>query len=162
MPEAAGRARVSKPVTAGTGLNGAMTATIEDVMIPNPTALPASATINAAARAMRDEAIGAVVVLEDSRLRGILTDRDIVVRVVAGGLPADRTTVGEICSTDLTTVSRTDDLEEAATLMRDRGLRRLPVVDHGTVVGILSLGDVAREQEPDSALARISSAPPNR
>jgi CBS domain-containing protein len=135
---------------------------IKDVMIPNPITLPASATIPAAARAMSDEAIGAVVVLENSRLCGILTDRDIVVRALAADREPRGTTLGEICSRDLTTVSREDDVEHAIRLMREKRLRRLPVVDKDTVVGIVSLGDLARERDPRSVLADISAAPPNR
>lgn len=135
---------------------------IQDVMIPNPTTLPISATIPAAARAMRDNAIGAVIVLEESRLRGILTDRDIVVRAIAVDRDPATTTVGEICSKELTTLAPEDDVDHAARLMRERKLRRLPVLDHETVVGIVSLGDLARKHDPDSILAEISAAPPNR
>jgi CBS domain-containing protein len=135
---------------------------IQDVMIPNPTTLPTSATIPAAARAMRDNAVGAVIVLEESRLRGILTDRDIVVRAIAVDRDPATTTLGEICSMELTAVAPEDDLDRAVQLMRERKLRRLPVIDNETVVGIVSLGDLARERDPDSVLAEISAAPPNR
>ena len=139
-----------------------MAQNIRDVMIPNPTALPSSATIPAAARAMRDNAIGAVVVMEESRLRGILTDRDIVVRAIAVDRDPATTTLGEICSQELTAVAPEDDVDRAVQLMRDRKLRRLPVLDEEMVVGIVSLGDLARERDPTSVLAEISAAPPNR
>ena len=135
---------------------------IREVMIPNPTTLPISATIPAAARAMRDNAIGAVVVLEESHLRCILTDRDIVVRAISVDRDPATTTLGEICSRELTVVAPRDGVDRAVQLMRDRNLRRLPVLDKDTVVGIVSLGDLARERDPDSVLAEISAAPPNR
>ena len=135
---------------------------VRDVMIPNPTALHVSATIPAAARAMRDNAIGAVVVVEESRPRGILTDRDIVIRAIAVDRDPATTTLGEICSKDVVAVGAEDDVDQAARLMRERKIRRLPVVDGGTVVGIVSLGDLAREGDPGSALAEISAAPPDR
>jgi CBS domain-containing protein len=70
--------------------------------------------------------------------------------------------VGEICSRDLTTIEPTASVEQAVRLMREKALRRLPVVDKsGDVVGIVSIGDVAVERDPRSALADISAAPPN-
>ena len=135
---------------------------IEDVMTPNPTAIPASATLAAAARAMRDHDIGDVVVLEDGRPCGILTDRDLVVRAVAAGKDPASTLVVEICSRELATVSRKDSIDDAARLMREHALRRVPVVDDDTLVGILSIGDLAALHEPESALGRISAAVPNR
>ena len=111
---------------------------------------------------MRDNAIGAVVVVEESRPRGILTDRDIVIRAIAVDRDPATTTLGEICSKDVVAVGAEDDVDQAARLMRERKIRRLPVVDGGTVVGIVSLGDLAREADPGSALAEISAAPPDR
>jgi CBS domain-containing protein len=135
---------------------------IRDAMIPNPTTLPVSATIPAAARAMRDNAIGAAVVLDESRPCGILTDRDIVVRVLAVDRDPGGTTLGEVCSKDVAAVGPDEDIDHAVALMRERKLRRVPVLDKEMVVGIVSLGDLARERDPDSVLADISTAPPNR
>ena len=111
---------------------------------------------------MRDGNIGDVVVLEDGQVRGILTDRDIVIRALAEGMDPSRTTVGEVCSRELTTLSPTDSIAQAVSIMRDKAIRRLPVVEGGRPVGIVSLGDLAVEREPDSALGGISAAPPNR
>ncbi len=135
---------------------------VEEVMTPNPTTLPASATVTSAARTMRDNDIGDVVVLEESKPCGIVTDRDLVVRGLAAGKDPENTMLGEICSRDLTTVSRKDLVDDAVKLMREKALRRLPVVDNETVVGVVSIGDLAVDRDPDSALADISRALPNR
>jgi CBS domain-containing protein len=111
---------------------------------------------------MRDGNIGDVVVLEEDRIQGILTDRDIVVRALADGRDPARTTVGEICSRELTTLSPDDAIGDAERIMRDKAVRRLPVVEGGRPVGIVSLGDLAVERNPESALGGISAAPPNR
>jgi CBS domain-containing protein len=135
---------------------------VQDVMTPNPVALEATASLVEAALAMRDFDVGAVLVLENGQVRGIVTDRDIVVRGIAGGNYPATVTLGEICSRELTTLSPTDSVEEAVAQMRDKSVRRLPVVEHGHPVGIVSLGDLAIEKDPHSALGDISAAPPNR
>jgi CBS domain-containing protein len=111
---------------------------------------------------MRDGSIGDVVVLEDGQVRGILTDWDIVVRVLAEGRDPAGTTVGEICSRELTTLSPTNAIADAVAVMRDKAIRRLPVVEGGRLVGMVSLGDLAVERDPESVLGGISAAPPNR
>ncbi len=135
---------------------------LRDIMTQKPLTLQTSDTITAAARTMRDGNIGDVVVLEDGQVRGILTDRDIVVRALAEGMDPSRTTVGQVCSRELTTLSPTDSIAQAVSIMRDKAIRRLPVVEGGRPVGIVSLGDLAVERDPDSALGGISAAPPNR
>jgi CBS domain-containing protein len=134
---------------------------IREIMTEKPTSLAATVTAADAARAMRDHDIGDVVVLENNRLCGIVTDRDIVVRALAEGRDPAVTTIGEICSRELTTLSPTDTVEKAARLMRDKAIRRLPVVDDGQVVGIVSLGDLAVERDRRSVLGEISAASPN-
>jgi CBS domain-containing protein len=136
-------------------------ATLKDLMTPNPLTVSTDTPVVDAARHMRDEGIGDVIVTDGDTVQGIVTDRDIVVRAVADGLDTSTTTVGEICSTDLTTLSPDAKVEEAVTLMRERALRRLPVVENGKPVGIVSIGDLAIERDEDSALADISAAPPN-
>jgi CBS domain-containing protein len=101
------------------------------------------------------------VVEEEGRAAGILTDRDIVVRAIAEGRDPGSTTVGEVCSSDLTTLTPDQSIDDAVRLMREHDVRRLPVVQDGRPVGIVSLGDLAVELDPDSALADISAAPPN-
>lgn len=134
---------------------------ILDIMTPNPMTLPTTASLIDTAVAMRDADVGAVVVLENGRVCGIVTDRDIVVRGIASGNYPATITLGEICSRDLTTLSPEDDVEDAVHLMREKAVRRLPVVEHGQPVGIVSLGDLAIEKDPHSALGTISAAPPN-
>jgi CBS domain-containing protein len=135
---------------------------IQDIMTPNPVVLPVTASLIDTAMAMRDADVGAVVVLEDGRICGIVTDRDIVIRGIAGGNYPSTVKLGEICSRDLTTLAPTDSVEDAVRLMREKTVRRLPVVEHGQPVGIVSLGDLAIEKDPDSALGDISAAPPNQ
>jgi CBS domain-containing protein len=91
----------------------------------------------------------------------VVTDRDIALRIVAEGRDSAATTLADVCSHSLLTVTPTDSVEEAVRLMRTHAIRRLPVVEDGRAVGIVSLGDLAIERDPDSALGEISSAPPN-
>ena len=135
---------------------------VRDVMTPNPVALQATSSLVEAALAMRDFDVGDVLVLDDGQVRGIVTDRDIVVRGIATGNYPATITLGEICSRDLTMLAPTDSVENAVSLMREKAVRRLPVVEHGQPVGIVSLGDLALEKDPHSALGDISAAPPNR
>ncbi len=119
-------------------------------------------TLIEVARMMRDKKIGDVLVTNrDGTLRGIVTDRDIVVRADADGKALDRTQVGDICSDQLVKLSPTSSLEDAVKVMRDHAIRRVPVVKDGQAIGIVSIGDLARHQDPRSALAQISSAAPN-
>jgi CBS domain-containing protein len=134
---------------------------LREIMTQKPVTLQTSDSIVAAARSMRDANIGDVVVLEDGQVRGILTDRDIVVRALAEGRDPARTTVGDICSRELTTLSPQDTIGNAAAVMRDKAIRRLPVVAEGRPVGIVSLGDLTLERDPQSTLGAISAAPPN-
>jgi CBS domain-containing protein len=135
--------------------------TVREMMTSDPITLPETASLVDAAQRMRTAAIGDVVVLDGHQVCGIVTDRDIVVRGIADGRDPRSTTLGEICSRDLTTVSPDDQIETAVRLLRARAIRRLPVVKAGRAVGILSIGDVAIEQERDSPLAAVSAAPPN-
>jgi len=105
--------------------------------------------------------VGAVVVLENGTLCGILTDRDIVVRCVAKGSNPEDITAGSICSEYLAVLSPGDTVDNAIALMAKKAIRRIPVVDNGRTVGILSLGDLAQNRDPRSALGGISSAAPN-
>ncbi len=135
---------------------------LRDIMTQRPVTVQATDTVVAAARSMRDGNIGDVVVVDNEQIQGILTDRDIVVRALAEGRDPARTTVGEICSRELTTLSPNDTIGDAEKTMRDRAIRRLPVVEGGRPVGIVSLGDLAVEKNPESTLGGISAAPPNR
>lgn len=137
-----------------------MTQTVRDVMTTDLVACPSTASIADAARFMRDRDIGDVLVVDDGKVRGIVTDRDIVVRCIADGGDASSARLADVCSSQLTTVGSDAGIEEAAQIMRDNALRRLPVVDDGTAVGIVTLGDLAVEVDPSSALGGISAAKP--
>jgi CBS domain-containing protein len=139
----------------------APTNTIAAVMTKEPVVLDSDSLLTDAARMMRDSDIGDVIVIEDGSVCGIVTDRDIVVRGIAADKDPATTRLGEVCSKDVTTVSSDTPVEEAVRLMRDRAIRRLPVVDDDRPVGVISLGDLAMERDPSSALADISEAPPN-
>ena len=139
-----------------------MASRVEEVMTVAPMVVQTAAPVVDAAAIMREGDVGALVVLEEGRVAGIITDRDIVVRVVAEGRLPAKTTVGEVCSRDVASVESSEPVAEAVRLMRERNLRRLPVVEEGLPVGIVSLGDLAVEQQPESALADISAADPNR
>jgi CBS domain-containing protein len=138
-----------------------MATIVRDVMMTNPLSVDAGASIRQAAEVMRDNDIGDVLVVGDGSLRGIVTDRDIVVRALADGRQPDATPVGDVCSPKLTVVDAQADVDEAADLMGRHAIRRLPVVENDEVVGIVSLGDLARRSDPESALGDISAAPPN-
>ncbi len=134
---------------------------VRDVMTPLPRVVDMSASVMDAAEIMRDADIGDVVVLEGRRLYGILTDRDIVVRVLAERSDPATVRVGQVCSRDLTTILPTASVGDAVRLIREKAIRRLPVVEDGEVVGIVSMGDIAVARDRKSALGEVSAAPPN-
>jgi len=138
-----------------------MTQSIQDVMHANPITMAPTTSVIEAARAMRTANIGDIIVHEHDQLYGIVTDRDLVVRGLAENPNCAAMMLGDICSREPTALALTDTVEEAIRLMRDKAIRRLPVVENGTPVGIVSLGDLAVERDPDSVLGNISAAPPN-
>ncbi|GHH66775.1 CBS domain-containing protein [Promicromonospora soli] len=138
-----------------------MVQTVAEVMTPAPTAVDASDPIQVAARAMAEENVGALVVKSHSKTVGIVTDRDLVVRGLAKGLGGDAT-IREVASEDIITVAPSDPVETAVEVMRAAAVRRVPVMDGDVAVGIVSIGDLAVERDPSSALADISEAEPNR
>jgi CBS domain-containing protein len=114
-------------------------------MTRNPKTLESSSSAVDAARAMRDEDVGLIPIVEGERLIGTVTDRDIAVRIVAEGKPADRVHVGEIASRELVTIDAAQDLDEALRLMAKHQIRRLPVVEKdGKLIGIVAQADVAK------------------
>jgi CBS domain-containing protein len=121
-------------------------------------------TLDQAARVMREQDVGDVLVAYDCDLFGVLTDRDIVVRAVAHGDDPHTTTAGSVCTRPpVVTLTPDDTTDRAAGLMREYAVRRLPVVEHGGCpVGMVSLGDLAGTEDPHSALADICKADPNR
>ena len=138
-----------------------MSQRIREVMTESVVKLPSSATLFQAARQMRDADVGSVIVEDEGRVVGLVTDRDLVVRALADGRDPGTTPLSEVASTKLVTVSPDDDMDLAIELMIERSLRRIPVLERGKVVGIVSLGDLAVERDRLSVLGHISSAPPN-
>jgi len=134
---------------------------VREVMTENPVMLEMKDTLVEAARKMRDEDIGDVLVMKDGKLCGIVTDRDITVRATADGKDPNQVTLGDICSQELVTISADRPVSEAVSLMRNKTLRRLPVVEGDKPVGIVSIGDLAVELDERSVLASISAAEPN-
>jgi CBS domain-containing protein len=140
-----------------------MTQTVREVMTANPVTLQPGATVADAARTMRDSNIGDVIVVHGGQVFGILTDRDIVVRAIAEGRDVNQTRAGEISSHSPAVVRPDTSVDEVVDIMRSKSIRRLPVIDTGgEVVGVVSIGDLAKERDPTSALADISKSPPNR
>jgi len=137
-----------------------MAGTVEDIMTANPTTIRANQSVREAAELMRAQDIGDLVVVEDGAPVGIVTDRDLVVRVLADGGTAEDE-VRRACSTGLVSVSPDDPQDRAVALMRDRAVRRVPVTRGEDLVGILSIGDLAMERDQQSALADISAQRPN-
>ncbi len=134
----------------------------EVIVRRTPVTMHPEATVQQACTEMRNHRIGAVLVTDEGRLRGLVTDRDLVVRSVAEGVDPEETTVAGACSDDLVTVRPDEDLNHAVELMREHAVRRIPVVDEEHhPVGIVSLGDMAMERDPGSALGDISVAKPN-
>jgi len=121
---------------------------VQDVMTSNPTGIDAGSSVVEAARIMKQEDVGIVPIVEDGRLVGTVTDRDIAVRVVAEGKDPQSVSVRELASTDLVTIDPQQDLDEALRLMASHQVRRLPVVEKdGRLVGIVAQADVAREAD---------------
>lgn len=141
-----------------------MAQSVREVMTENPIVLPVDASVQDAAVRMRDQNIGDIIVEKDGALYGLVTDRDIVVRVIAEGKDATATDLQSICSRDLVTLAPEDSVKDARRVMEEKSVRRLPVVEggsNGKVVGIVSLGDIATEKKPKSTLGKISAAAAN-
>lgn len=138
-----------------------MARTVRDVMTENLVTLPRTAPLADAARQMKAADIGDVIVMSNGDMCGVVTDRDIVVRAIAEDKDPQSTTLEEICSHEVVTVTPDDSVEQAAQLMRERAVRRLPVVEGGKPIGIVSIGDLAIERDETSPLADISAAEGN-
>jgi len=139
-----------------------MARVVREAMSTEPICLTSSTTLIDAAVQMREYDIGDVLITDQDRIYGVLTDRDIVIRALAEGRDPASTTAGEIASRQLVTVSPDDPVNRAVELMREHAVRRLPVCQDGKPVGIVSVGDLAIKQDPRSALADISAAAANR
>lgn len=137
---------------------------VRDVMTPDPVGVYYDQTITETARVMRDAGVGAVLVVNGESLSGVVTDRDLVVRGLAEGAGPD-SPVGPLCSAKLVGVEAGADVAEAERLMGEHAVRRLPVIDAGQIVGIVTMGDIAVVGDPGgdgaSPLAAVSKAQPN-
>jgi CBS domain-containing protein len=124
-----------------------MAKTVQQLMTSDPCSVNVDKSVTYAAKMMRDENVGLAPVVEGDRLVGTVTDRDIVLRVIAEGKNPESTMVREIASTDLVTVEPEHDLDEALKLMAKHQVRRLPVVTSGRLVGVVAQADVARQAD---------------
>jgi len=132
---------------------------IRDIMTKDVTALAPSATIAQVAQAMRQLNVGSIPLIEDGRLVGVITDRDIVIRVVADGLDPHLEQADLHMTRDPLTVTPDTAIDQAAALMAREQIRRLPVVENGSLVGYLALGDLAvlnRDAKVGETLEQIS------
>ena len=134
--------------------------TVRSVMTTTPEVLETYSTIAQAAKAMRAGNFGALPVVHNEAVVGIVTDRDLVVRGLASGLSQDDS-VDSIMTTDVTTVGPDDSIADVRQLMSKGALRRVPVVEGDLIVGIVSLGDLAENGGSDEVLAEVSKAAPN-
>jgi len=125
-----------------------MAKSIREAMTSKPCSIDADKPVSYAAKMMRDEDVGLAPIVEGERLVGVLTDRDIAVRVVAEGRDPDRVKVAEVASRDVVTLDPQQDLDEALRLMAQHQVRRLPVVEEdGRLVGVVAQADVAKEAD---------------
>lgn len=122
---------------------------IRDVMTPNPRTVSPDDTVQEAARIMQTEDTGAVPVVNNGRVLAVVTDRDIVVRVVAEGSPLS-TPVRDVASRGVVCATPDMSTREANDLMSEHQIRRLPVVENDRLVGIVSIGDLAVKEGKDS------------
>jgi len=140
-----------------------MAKTARDVMTGGAECIGESDTVLDAAKRLAELDVGAMPICgEDNRLKGMLTDRDIVVKVLAKGKDPASTKAGELGEGKPVTIGADDSVDEALRTMADHGVRRLPVIDGHDLIGIVSQADLARnvdEEKVGDLVAAISSAP---
>jgi len=135
--------------------------TVGEVMTRDPVSLPADASVTQAAKAMSDYRIGTVVVMDGKTPCGIVTDRDITLRVVATESDPAKTKVGDVCSKSVAAVRPDQSLDDAMEMMKSHDVKRVLVMTDGILEGILSLGDLAARGEGEGVEEDISRAAPN-
>jgi CBS domain-containing protein len=136
-----------------------MAKSVREAMTASVSSVSPSQSLADAAEVMKGEDVGSVPVVEEGRLRGIVTDRDIVTRAVAERRDPQSVRIEEIASHDLVTVEPEQDLDEALALMAHHKVRRLPVLEEGRLVGMLAQADVAikaKEQRVGEMVEQIS------
>ncbi len=131
-----------------------------EVMTRGVVTVRPDASLVEAAQLMRAQDIGDVLVTADGHMIGVLTDRDITLRAVAAGADPLTVSAQAVCTPNPVVVGPEEAVSAAVELMRDHAIRRLPVVEDGHPVGMVSLGDLAVAQSPTSTLAHISRARP--
>lgn len=120
---------------------------VREIMTREPSTLAPASTIGEAATIMRQDDCGSVPIVEGGRLVGIITDRDIVVRVLAGGKDPKTTRVSDAMTADPVTVGPDSSVDDAQKVMAEHQVRRLPVVEEGRLVGLVVIGQVARRDD---------------
>ena len=129
-----------------------MNKTVREVMSRTVESAPPEKTVKDVARIMKERNIGSLPVVDQRRVVGLITDRDITIRIVAEGRDASSTKVADVMTRDVVTVKEGDGLEEAEHVMHDRQLRRLPVInEQGELTGYLAMARIAREESPEQA-----------
>lgn len=125
--------------------------TVREIMTPDPACVSTNDTVRDAAGKIAEQGVGSVPVLgEDNELKGMITDRDVVVQVLAEGKDVRAVKAGELTQNKVVTVRPDDDLTSAMRTMTEHQIRRVPVSENGRVVGIIAQADIARSlQEPD-------------
>ncbi len=124
---------------------------VREIMTVEVVTAEPDSTLQEIAAIMRDEDTGAVPIVDDGGLVGVITDRDIVIRCIAEGRDVSEVTANDILTDDLETIEPDADVEEASCLMSRKQIRRLPVVENDKLVGIVSLGDLAVKSDEDEA-----------
>ena len=135
---------------------------MQEFMTRNPVTMDADAPVIDAARKMRDSDIGDVIIVNNGALQGILTDRDIVVRCVVMEQDPSTTMVRDIVSSELVAVPPSTTVDQVVSLIRERAVKRVVIAEEGRPVGVVSMGDLATDLDPKSALADVARAAPNR
>ena len=117
---------------------------VKDAMSRNVLAVSPDTSVYRAAVLMAERGVGSCVVMRDDKLAGIVTERDMVRRVIAKGLSPKRTKIGDVMSAPVTVVGENATIEEAVDIMADQGVKRLVVVGEEGVVGVVSVSDIVR------------------
>ena len=138
-----------------------MGTSINEVMTHDPRTVSADSTLTDAARFMREDDVGALVVEREGSIAGIVTDRDIVVGAVADGCDPSSTPVGDVATTNVVTVTPDQDVEDVRRLMREHDVRRIVVEQGERAAGIVALGDLAVHGDAVGELTDISASSPN-
>ena len=115
---------------------------IKDIMVTEVISVSPETTVVEAAKKMKEEGIGSLIIVKDEKLYGLVTDRDILTKVVAEGKDIHKVTVKDIMAKEVIYVRPDLDVEEAAKIMMDNGIKKLPVIDNDTLIGIVTATDI--------------------